>query len=73
MEKKSRISIRLKLYTALRASRLFREECNRVHEERVRERDPAKKTSLGLLAEEHYESSQEFESELKRVDEGRDI
>lgn len=67
------IRIRIRLRTALRAARLFKEEANRVHEERHHEKDADKKTVLSALANEHDESAREFDSELKRVDEGRDI
>ena len=67
------IRIRIRLRTALRAARLFRDAADRIHEERHRESSDVRKRVLSELANEHDAGAHEFEDELQRVEEGRDI
>lgn len=67
------VRIRIRLRTAMRAAKLFRDAANRVHEDRHRETNEGRKRMLSELANEHDASALEIDSELKRIDEGRDI
>ena len=67
------IRIRIRLQTAMRAARLFRDAADRIHEERHRETAEARKRVLSELANEHDAGAREIEDEMQRVEEGRDI